>query len=113
MTIDTQRLLDLTAAAQNCCDEDLLQVLREANGLYQQGLQELLRSVMARLDGLPGPDLMAAAISAGMCCDTSQDGDELLLLLALGEWEMTPAAMAYSELAEAAAYRGVSLVSEG
>ncbi|MEV5492900.1 hypothetical protein AB0L47_33850 [Streptomyces bobili] len=113
MTIDTQRLLDLTAAAQDCCDEDLLQVLREANTLYQRGLQGLLRGVMARLDGLPGPDLMTAAMDAGVCCDTSQDRDELLLLLALAKWEMTPAALAYSELAKAAAYRGVNLISEG
>lgn len=112
MMIDTQRLLDLTAAAQNCCDEDLLQVLREANGLYQKGLQELLRKVVPRLDGLPRRDLMAAAMSVGICCDTGQERDELLLLLALFQWEMTPAAMAYGELAEVAANRGVSLVSD-
>lgn len=113
MTTDTQRLLDLAAAAKDCGDEELLQVLREANGLYQRGLHELLRGAMARLGGLPGPDLLAAAMDAGVCCDMSQDRDELLLLLALAKWEMTPAAMAYSELAEAAAYRGVNLISEG
>ncbi|WP_318219062.1 hypothetical protein [Streptomyces sp. SCL15-6] len=113
MKIDTQRLLDLTAAAQDCCDEDLLQGLREANGLYQRGLHELLRGVMARLDGLPRADLMAAVMDAGVRCDTSQDRDELLLLLALARWEMTPAAMAYSELAKAAAYRGINLISGG
>ncbi|MER6852521.1 hypothetical protein AB0A81_30695 [Streptomyces flaveolus] len=113
MTIDTQRLLDLTAAAQDCCDEDLLQGLREANGLYQRGLHELLRGDLARLDGLPTDVLMAAVMDAGVHCDTSQDRDELILLLALARWEMTPAAMAYSELAEAAAHRGINLISEG
>ncbi|MFJ4620820.1 hypothetical protein [Streptomyces sp. NPDC088812] len=31
-----------------------------------------------------------------MPCDASQDGDELVLLLALAEWEVTPAALAFS-----------------
>ncbi|MFC9082855.1 hypothetical protein ACFTY7_38850 [Streptomyces sp. NPDC057062] len=55
---------------------------------------------------------MAVANAAGLPCDASQDRDELLLLLALTEWEMTPAAMAYSEMAVDAARRGVSLIPE-
>lgn len=46
-----------------------------------------------------------------MPCDASQDRDEVILLLALAaEWEMTPAAMAYAETAEAAARRGICLI---
>lgn len=47
-----------------------------------------------------------------MPCDASQGRDEVILLLALVEWEMTPAAMAYTEMAEAAARRGVCLIPE-
>jgi hypothetical protein len=51
-------------------------------------------------------------MDAGMLCDTSQGREELLLLLALAKWEMTPAALAYSQLAEDAARRGISLTPE-
>ncbi|MEU9917816.1 hypothetical protein [Streptomyces sp. NPDC051001] len=42
----------------------------------------------------------------------SQDRDEMILLLALAEWERTPAAMAFIDMAEAAARRGVCLIPE-
>ncbi|MER5227818.1 hypothetical protein [Streptomyces flaveus] len=112
MTTTTQRLLDLAAAAPASHGEDLVLLLREANELYQQGLQDLRRDVAARLDGLATAELMFAADTAGMPCDASQDRDEVILLLALVEWEMTPAAMAYAEMAEDAARRGVCLIPE-
>jgi hypothetical protein len=108
----TQRLLDLAAAAPASSDEDLVLLLREANELYQQGLEGLRQSVAARFGGLPTEDLVAAATASGMPCDASQDRGELLLLLALAQWEMTPAAMAYSQMAEDAARRGISLIPE-
>ncbi|MFC7011217.1 hypothetical protein ACFQMH_05720 [Streptomyces viridiviolaceus] len=108
----TQRLLDLAAAAPACHDEDLLRLLREASDLYQQGLEDWRRTVAARFTGLPTQDLAAAATAAGMPCDASQDRDELLLLLALADWEMTPAGLAYTEMAEDAARRGVCLIPE-
>ena len=108
----TQRILDLAAAAPASHGEDLVLLLGEANELYQQGLQDLHQEVAARLDGLATADLMFAADTAGMPCDPSQDRDEVILLLALVEWEMTPAAMAYMEMAEAAARRGVCLIPE-
>ncbi|MFD5425489.1 hypothetical protein [Streptomyces sp. NPDC127084] len=108
----TQRILDLVAAAQASHGEDLVLLLGEAHELYQQGLQDLHRDVSARLGGLTTADLMSAADTAGIPCDASQDRDEVLLLLTLAEWETTPAAMAYAEMAEAAAHRGVSLIPE-
>ncbi|MGW4516424.1 hypothetical protein ACWEO4_31555 [Streptomyces sp. NPDC004393] len=112
MTTTTQRLLDLAAAAPASHDEDLLLLLRDASELYQQGFADLRDTVAARFAGLSGEDLVAAATAAGMPCDASQDRDELVLLLALAEWEMTPAALAYSEMAEDAARRGVCLIPE-
>ncbi|WP_405778638.1 hypothetical protein OG512_48875 [Streptomyces sp. NBC_01378] len=113
MTMTTaQRILDLAAAAPARHGEDLVLLLREANELYQQGLQDLHRDVAARLAGLTITDLLSAAETAGMPCDASQDRDEVILLLALVEWEMTPAAMAYAEMAEDAARRGVCLIPE-
>ncbi len=112
MTTTTQRLLDLAAAAPASHGEDLVLLLGEANELYQQGLQDLHRNVAARLDGLATAELMFAADTAGMPCDASQDRNEVILLLALAEWEMTPAAMAYAEMAEDAARRGVCLIPE-
>jgi hypothetical protein len=112
LTRATQRLLDLAAAAPDSLDEDLVLLLREASELYQQGFASLRHTVAARFAGLSGGDLVAAAVAAGMPCDGSQDRDELLLLLALAEWEMTPAALAYTEMAEDAARRGVCLIPE-
>ncbi|MFC8094700.1 hypothetical protein [Streptomyces sp. NPDC057301] len=108
----TQRILDLAAAAPASQGEDLMLLLSEANALYQQGLQDLHRDVAARLGGLATADLMFAADMAGMPCDASQNHDEVILLLALVEWEMTPAAMAYAEMAEDAARCGVCLIPE-
>jgi tryptophan synthase alpha subunit len=112
MMTTTQNLLDLAAAAPASHGEDLVLLLSEANDLYQQGLQALHREVAARLGGLAIADLMYAADAAGMPCDASQDRDEVILLLALVEWEMTPAAMAYTEMATDAARRGICLIPE-
>jgi tryptophan synthase alpha subunit len=112
MMTTTQRLLDLAAAAPASHGEDLVLLLSEANDLYQQGLQALHREVAARLGGLAIADLMYAADAAGMPCDASQDRDEVILLLALVEWEMTPAAMTYTEMATDAARRGICLIPE-
>ncbi|MGW1810889.1 hypothetical protein [Streptomyces sp. NPDC002078] len=87
-------------------------LLSEASELYQQGFATLRDTVAARFAGLSSEDLVAAATAAGMPCDASQDRDELLLLLALAEWEMTPAALTYAEMAEDAARRGVCLIPE-
>ncbi|MFC7512600.1 hypothetical protein ACFQV4_29710 [Streptomyces thermocarboxydus] len=111
VTTTTQRLLDLAAAAPATHDEDLVLLLREASELYQQGFADLRDTVAARFAGLSGGDLVAAA-TAAMPCDASQDRDELVLLLALAEWEMIPAALAYSEMAQDAARRGVCLIPE-
>ncbi|MBP5888652.1 MULTISPECIES: hypothetical protein [Streptomyces] len=112
MTTTTQRILDLAAAAPASHGEDLVLLLAEANELYQQGLQDVHRGVAARLDGLAIADLVIAADTAGMPCDASQGRDEVILLLGLAEWEMTPAAMAYTEMAADAARRGVCLIPE-
>lgn len=112
MMTTTQRLLDLAAAAPANHDEDLVLLLREASELYQQGFAELRGTVAARFAELSGGDLVAAVAAAGMPCDASQDRDELVLLLALAEWEMTPAALAFSAMAEDAARRSVSLIPE-
>jgi hypothetical protein len=112
MMTTTQRILDLAAAAPASHDEDLVLLLREANEQYQQGLQTLHQEVAARLGGLTTADLMCAAERAGVPCDASPDRDEVILLLALAEWEMTPAAMAYTQMAEAAARRGTCLIPE-
>ncbi|MFC7309003.1 hypothetical protein ACFQVC_32960 [Streptomyces monticola] len=112
MMTATQRIFDLAAAAPASHGKDLVQLLRQANELYQQGLQDLHREVAARLDGLTTAELMIAAEVAGMPCDASQNRDEMILLRALAEWERTPAAMAYAEMAEAAARRGICLIPE-
>lgn len=108
----TQRILDLAAAAPASHGEDLVLLLSEANELYQQGLQDLRREMAERLAGVAIADLMFAAETAGMPCEASQDRNEVILLLALVEWEMTPAAMAYTEMAQDAARRGVCLIPE-
>ncbi len=108
----TQRILDLAAAAPAAHGKDLVLLLHEANEVYQQGLRDLQQKMAARLAGLAIADLMFAAETAGMPCDASQDRDDVILLLALVEWEMTPAALAYMEMAESAARRGVCLIPD-
>ncbi|MCX4429522.1 hypothetical protein [Streptomyces mirabilis] len=113
VTTTTQRLLDLAAATPASHDEDLLQLLEEANELYLQGFEDLRRTVAARVAGM-SPELLVATVNAaGLPCDTSQDRGELVSLLAVTEWQMTPAALAYSEMAEDAARRGVCLIPDG
>ncbi|WP_122614503.1 hypothetical protein [Streptomyces sp. Tu 4128] len=112
MMTTTQRILDLAAAAPASHGEDLLLLLGEANELYQQGLRDRHREVAERLDALAPADLEHAADTAGIARGTSQDRDEVILLLALSEWEMTPAAIAYAEMAAAAARRGICLIPE-
>lgn len=112
MTTTTQRLLDLAAAAPTADDDLLVQLLREGNALYHQGLQETHHAVAQRLQHLSAPDLETAARQAGVPYEAAQDRDEILLLLALNEWDMTPAAMTYAEMAEDAACRGVCLIPE-
>ncbi|MFE7077089.1 hypothetical protein ACFU96_44085 [Streptomyces sp. NPDC057620] len=112
MTTTTQRLLDLAAAAPASSDEDLLLLLTEASDLYQQGLEDLRRSVAVRVAGTSPAVLAAAVNAAGLPCDASQDRDELVSLLALTDWQMTPVALAYSEMAKGAADRGVCLIPE-
>ncbi|MFF1517066.1 hypothetical protein [Streptomyces sp. NPDC058305] len=112
VTTATQRLLDLASIAPTRDDEDLLRLLEEASALYQQGFDTLRGVVASRVDGTSSEVLVTAVQAAGLPCDASQARDELVLLLALTEWEMTPAALAYSEIAEDAARRGVCLVPE-
>ncbi|MCX4919877.1 hypothetical protein [Streptomyces sp. NBC_00687] len=112
VTTATQRLLDLASLAPTSHDEDLLRLLEEASALYQQGFDTLRGVVAQRVDGTSPEVLVTAVQAAGLPCDVSQDRDALVVLLALTEWEMTPAALAYSEMAEDAARRGVCLVPE-
>ncbi|MEU5893286.1 hypothetical protein ABZ835_41610 [Streptomyces sp. NPDC047461] len=60
----THRILDLAAAAPASPGEDLVLLLGEVNGLYQQGLQDLHREVAERLTELATADLLAAAQTA-------------------------------------------------
>ncbi|WP_409240485.1 hypothetical protein [Streptomyces sp. PA5.6] len=112
MTTISQRLLDLAADAPDSHDEDLVLLLREANELYQRGFEDLRKRVATRFADMPSQDLASAATAAGLPCDETQDRHELVLLLTLTEWEMTTAALAYIEMAESAARRGVCLVPE-
>ncbi|GHC88467.1 hypothetical protein [Streptomyces flavofungini] len=112
MTTTTERILDLVSAAARADDEDLLRLLQETSELYQQGFEELRRRMTTRFEGLVDSKVAAAVVSAGLPYDSSQERDELLVLLALLEWEMTPSAMAYAQMAEDAARRGVCLIPE-
>ncbi|MDQ0994798.1 hypothetical protein [Streptomyces sp. V3I7] len=108
----TERILDLAAAAATASDEDLVPLLREANEVYQQGFEEMRPGVEARFAASSDAELTAAARAAGVFCDTNLERGELLLMLALSEWEMTPAAIAYAEMAGDAARRGVCLLPQ-
>ncbi|WAZ26922.1 hypothetical protein STRCI_008602 [Streptomyces cinnabarinus] len=66
----------------------------------------------ARVGGVATADLVLAANAASLPCEASQGREEVILLLAVAEWGMTAAAMAYTELAEHAARRGVCLIPE-
>ncbi|WP_405968868.1 hypothetical protein OG613_46880 (plasmid) [Streptomyces sp. NBC_00015] len=113
MATSTQRLLDLAAAAAASHDEDrVLLLLTEASGSYEQGFHDALRTVTARVAVMSSKVLVTAVHAAGLPCDGSQDRAELVSLLALTEWDMAPAALAYSEMAEDAARRGVCLIPQ-
>ncbi|WP_437044817.1 hypothetical protein [Streptomyces sp. enrichment culture] len=104
--------MELSAAAPAADGEDLLDLLREGNVLYHQGLQETHQATATRLQGLTTTDLAATADAAKVPYDATRDHAEMVLLLALAEWDMTPAALAYSAMVEDAARRGISLLPE-
>ncbi|WP_344604792.1 hypothetical protein [Streptomyces glaucus] len=108
----TQRLLELSAAAPAADGEDLLDLLREGDVLHHQGLRETHQATAARLQELSTTDLAAAADAAEVPYDATRDHEGMVLLLALAEWDMTPAALACSAMVEDAARRGISLLPE-
>ncbi|MGW7073506.1 hypothetical protein ACWGII_39655 [Streptomyces sp. NPDC054855] len=110
MMSTTRRILDLAAAAPASHGEDLVLLLREANELHSQGFRDLHQDMAARLEGRATADLMCTAHRSAIPCDGSQSRDEMILHLALAKWEMTSAAMAYTEMAEDAARRGICLI---
>lgn len=112
MMTTTQRLLDLAAAAPDIHDADLLLAMQEASELYAQGLAETCRATAEKFAAAEDTELAAAAAAAGIPQDSVEGRDELVMLLALAAWERTPAGMAYLQLAEGAARRGVCLVPE-
>ncbi|MEU8952034.1 hypothetical protein [Streptomyces sp. NPDC048489] len=109
----TERLLHLAATAPAAEDEELVALLEEGNELYHQGLLEMHQVIAERYGSTAMDDLVSAAEGAGVPCEASQERREVLLLLAVAEWQMTPAALAYAGMAEDAAVRGVCLIPEG
>ncbi|MGW2232274.1 hypothetical protein [Streptomyces formicae] len=108
----TQRILHLAAAAPTRPGEALA-LLREASELYHQGLQDAHQRTAERLGALVTTGLVLAEDTGAGDCGQAQDRAEMILLVALAEWEMTPAAIAYSQMAESAARRGICLVPAG
>lgn len=111
MTPVTERLLELAALAKRTEDGgELYRLLREGHLLYHQGLAETRHDVAHRYEGRD--DLAAACRRQGVPRGADDTSGEAVNLLAFARWAQTPAALAFDDLAEDAARRGVCLLPE-
>ncbi|MFI1401073.1 hypothetical protein [Streptomyces sp. NPDC020681] len=112
MTTSPQRLMDLAAQAPAAGSDALLELLREGHDLYHDGLTEIRMAMTERHRTSSFSELLEECRRAAYPAPAGTGREEALGLLALVQWQETPAALAYETLVDIAAHRGVSLISE-
>lgn len=113
MTDLTDRMMQISAHASSTTDPDqLLQLLREGNKLYHQGLDETRQEIAERERSTALDELLDRCRQAEYPPLPDTGRDESIRLLAFAQWSETPAALAYEGVVGVAAFQGVSLIPE-
>ncbi|MEU0228217.1 hypothetical protein ABZ177_28260 [Streptomyces sp. NPDC006284] len=112
-TNPTALLLDLAASARGLTDRDALQhLLAAGHRAWCEGVADV-QSVMRReAASLSDAQLAERCTAADAAWEEGMTRGEAISALAFATWDASPAAMAYTELAERAARLGVSLLGE-
>ncbi|MEU0949845.1 hypothetical protein ABZ379_45395 [Streptomyces canus] len=109
----TALLLELTAHARSMSEPDTLrEALTRGHHAWCEGLAEVQAGVARETVNLTDAELAERAAAAGTPWGEGMTRGEAVAALAFATWDSTPAAMAYTELAERAALHGVTLLSE-
>ncbi|MFD3923077.1 hypothetical protein [Streptomyces sp. NPDC058595] len=113
MTDLTDRMMQISAHASSTTDPDqLLQLLREGNKLYHQGLDETRQAIAERESATELDELLDRCRQAEFPPLPDAERKEAISLLAFAQWSETPAALAYEEVVGVAAFQGISLIPE-
>ncbi|MEU5060086.1 MULTISPECIES: hypothetical protein [unclassified Streptomyces] len=109
----TELLLSLAGQAHDTDDTDQLRaMLREAHTAWCEGLGEVRRHVINECQGLIDDAVRQRCADVDEVWEAGMRRSEAVSRLAYAVWQESPAAIAYSELADHASRLGVTLVGE-
>ncbi|MEW2000806.1 hypothetical protein ACFWFH_34275 [Streptomyces coelicoflavus] len=112
-TNPTALLLDLAASARGLTDQDALQnLLTAGHRSWCEGVADVQSGIRRETASLSDAQLAERCAAAGTAWEEGMTRGEAVSTLAFATWDASPAAMAYTELAERAARFGVSLLGE-
>ncbi|MEU1264573.1 hypothetical protein ABZ473_21260 [Streptomyces cellulosae] len=112
-TNPTVLLLDLAASARNLTDRAALQnLLAAGHHAWCEGVADVQSGIRREAASLSDAQLAERCAAAGAAWEEGMTRGEAVSALAFGTWDASPAAMAYTELAERAARFGASLLGE-
>ncbi|WP_158711653.1 hypothetical protein [Streptomyces xylophagus] len=112
-TNPTALLLELAAQARNMNDPDALRdVLSAGHRAWCEGIADVQASIGRQTAPLSDADVAERCAAAGTPWEEGTARSEAVAALAFATWDASPAAMAYTELAERAARFGVCLLGE-
>ncbi|MGQ4422671.1 hypothetical protein ACN6LL_003500 [Streptomyces violaceoruber] len=112
-TNPTALLLDLAASAQDLTDRAALQnLLTAGHRAWCAGVADVQSAIRREAAPLSDAQLAKRYTAAGAAWEEGMTRGESVSALAFATWDASPAAMAYTELAERAARFGASLLGE-
>ncbi|MGI5255654.1 hypothetical protein [Actinacidiphila glaucinigra] len=110
MSTPTAQLLDLTARAAGTTDPGaLLEMLQAGHTHWCAGVAELRAHIADRCATMSDQEVAKACTRADAPWEPGATREEAVANLAFSEWDRSPAAIAYAELATRAAELGVCL----
>ncbi|MFF7130440.1 hypothetical protein [Streptomyces sp. NPDC008240] len=112
-TNPTALLLALAASAQDLSDRDALRdLLARGHRAWCEGIADVLSGIRREAANLSDAQLAERCAAAGTPWEEGMTRGEAVSALAFATWDAAPAAMAYTELEERAAFFGVCLLGE-
>lgn len=112
-TNPTALLLDLAARGRDLTDRGALQnLLAAGHRAWCEGVADVQSGIRRETAALSDVELAERCAAAGVAWEEGMTRGEAVSALAFATWDASPAAMAYTELAERAARFGASLLGE-